>query len=167
MRFMTAEGNVTRTLLSLPPLHFGNGNPSATYNIQISRNGWGPGEASMRRITAQSPYYKGRYLVRAVEDHQTSILNLRVKGEDQENLYAAINELVAAFTQQSYDLTLNINGNIWVYENCEPADYVLGDGGQIDDLMARSNTQNLSFSIPHFPVDSGGWDGSGTYPVIE
>ena len=170
MRLMTSEGYVTRTLLALPDLYFGYQHPSAPYNVHIVRNGWQLGEATHRRITAQSPYFAGRFLVRTQKDQITSILKLRVDETSQQRLWEAINTLVTAFIQPNYDLTINLNGQYFQY-SCEAADYQLGESGP-EDLMMRSNVQNLSFSIPHRPAVIGnfgaaGYQGDGTHPVIE
>lgn len=164
---MTAEGSITRTELSLSPLTFGTSNiGSEGAGIYIAREGWGPGDQSQRRQTAQSLYTRGRVLVHAVQDVQTSILKLRVKGSSQADLYTRMNELTAAFSQFSYTLSININHKTWTYL-CEMADYSFGNGGNVDDLMARSSTQYLTLTIPHSPVDTGSYGSAGTHPVVE
>lgn len=170
MRLMTSEGYVTRTTLALPDLYFGFQHPDAPYNVHIVRDGWQLGEATYRRITAQSPYFAGRFLVRATKDQITSTLKLRVDETSQARLWEAIDTLVSAFTQPTYDLTININGQYFQY-TCEAADYQLGESGP-QDLMLRSNTQHLTFSIPHRPAAAGnfgsaGYQGNGTHAVIE
>lgn len=167
MTIMTAEGSITRAELSLATLNFGTSTGApGTPGAYLTRNGWNLGEKTYRRITAESPYVGGRVLVHAVPDVQTATLRLRVKGSDQQDLYNRINELSAAFSQFSYTLTINVNHKTWIYL-CEAADMTLGEGGSVDDLMARSNTQYMNFTIPHSPLDTGSYGSAGTYPVIE
>lgn len=166
MRTMTAEGSVTRTELALSNLEFGTLTQDGASGFYIVRNGFGPGSVSKRRITAESIFYPGRTLVHATPDVQTSILKIRVKGETQQDLYNRVAEVTAAFDQFSYSLTVNINGTYWEYE-CETADWTLGQDGAVDDIMLRSNTQFVTFTIPHAPGGAAGFTDSTTYPIIE
>lgn len=144
-----AEGTITRTWLSLSNLVVA---PSAGYYIQ--RDGFGPGEMSFRRNQVESPYVAGKYQTHAVKDQQTTTLKIRVTGTSQSVLYTRMTDLAKAMEQFSFTLRLYINGVLFQYE-CDAADYSVGDGGNVQDLWLRSDTQLMAFQIQHKPIVSG------------
>ena len=146
---LTTEGSITRTELSLSPLAI---TPAGGYYIQ--RSGFGPGETLWRRAEAESPYVRGKYQTHAVKDQETSTLKIRVEDVSEAGVYSRMDTLAKAFEQFSYTLTITIGGQAFVYE-CDCADYSIGDAGNVDDLWIRSNTQIMTFQIPHKPIDAG------------
>lgn len=136
---------ISRSELNLGPLEI-----STSNGYYVARDGFGPGEQVLRRITAESPYVSGRILTHAVKAQETTVINLRVKGNTSNEMWSKIEILQAAVAQFSYTITFNLDG----YEKtwrCEPADVTIGEGGQFNDLWIRSNTQKMSLSIPHLP----------------
>ena len=149
MATFTAEGNITRTWLSLSDLTIA---ASAGYYIQ--RDGFGPGETSFRRSEAESIYVNGKYMTHAVKDQQTSTLKIRVVGATQTELYSRMDTLAKAMEQFSFTLDITIGDKTFSYE-CDAADYAIGDGGQVQDIWARSSTQMMTFDVPHKPTANG------------
>lgn len=149
MADMQTDGVITRTELALADLAF-----SPVNGYYIARDSWGPGEVTHRKTFVESPYVIGQTMVHSVKDLQTSTLRVRVKGDTQSELYTRLEALCKAFEQFSYTLTIIINGTSYTYA-CYTADYSIGDGGNLQDLWLRSNTQMVSFDIPHTPKQSG------------
>lgn len=149
MAEMQTDGIITRTELALANLAF-----SPVNGYYIARDGWGPGEVTHRTTYVSSPYVIGQTQVHAVKDLQTSVLRVRVKGDTQTELYTRLEALCEAFEQFSYTLTIIINGVTYTYA-CNTANYSVGDGGNLEDLWLRSNTQMVTFEVPHTPKQSG------------
>lgn len=143
------QGFITRDELSLADLSLTNAD-----GFFIQRDGFGPGDTSFRRVYAQSPFVQGQYQVHATKDMMNSNLTIRVEGDDNTDLWAKIDALTTAFEQFRYTLVLNINGHTFSYL-CDTADYSVGEGGNVQDLWLRSDTQLVTFSIPHFPPVAG------------
>lgn len=123
---------------------------SCDTGYNIARNGVGPGPASWRRITVQSPFVSGRTLVHAVRDVGNIDLRLRAVATSAVELHQKINDLLQAVSQFSYTITVEIDGVVYSWE-AEPADWSVGEGGSWQDLHLRSNTQDISLSIPVNP----------------
>jgi hypothetical protein len=149
MTTFQAEGLISRTFLSLSNLVVA---PSAGYYIQ--RDGFGPGETSFRKSEASSIYLAGTYLTHAVKDQQVSTLKIRVVGSSQGQLYTRMEDLAKAMEQFNFTLKLYINGVLYQYD-CDASDYSIGDSGNVQDLWLRSDTQIMTFQIPHKPLSSG------------
>lgn len=143
------DGTISRSELSLSPLAF---TPVNGYYIQ--RNGFGPGEVSSRKTYVQSPYVIGQQLVHSVKDLMTSSLAVRVQGNSHSDMMTKLETLCKAFEQFNYTLTIVINGVSYVY-SCDTADYSIGDNGQLDDMWLRSDTQIVTFDVPHKPKQAG------------
>lgn len=143
------DGTISRTELALSPLAF---TPANGYFIQ--RNGFGPGEVSNRKTYVQSPYVIGQQLVHVVKDLATSSLTVRVQGSSHSDMIDKLEVLCEAFEQFNYTLTIVIDGISYVYD-CDTADYAIGDGGQLDDMWLRSDTQLVTFDVPHKPKQVG------------
>lgn len=149
MSTFQAEGTITRTYLSLSDLVI---SPSAGYYIQ--RDGFGPGEVSFRRSETSSIYVAGTYMTHAVKDQQSASLKIRVQGSNQSDLYTKMETLATAMEQFQFTLRLYINGVLYSYQ-CDTADYSIGDGGNVQDLWLRSDTQIMNFQIKHKPIMNG------------
>lgn len=149
MSTFQTEGTITRTFLSLADLVVA---PSAGYYIQ--RDSFGPGDTSFRRTETSSLYLAGTYLTHAVKDQQKSEMKVRVQGSNQSDLYSKMNALAKAMEQFSFTMKIYINGILYQFQ-CDASDYTVGDGGNVQDLWLRSNTQIMSFQIPHKPISSG------------
>lgn len=143
------QGYITRTELALPNLSLTN---AEGYYVQ--RNGFGPGDVSFRRVYAQSPFVQGQFQVHAVKDLQHTTMKIRVEGVDNDDMWDKIQALTTAVEQFRFTLVFNINGQVFSY-TCDTADYAIGDGGEVDDLWLRSDTQLVTLDIPHFPAVAG------------
>jgi hypothetical protein len=90
----------------------------------------------------------------AVKDQQVSTLKIRVVGSSQGQLYTRMEDLAKAMEQFNFTLKLYINGVLYQYD-CDASDYSIGDSGNVQDLWLRSDTQIMTFQIPHKPLSSG------------
>jgi hypothetical protein len=98
-------------------------------------------------MVAPSPWVHGERLIHAVKDAASMNVDIRVTGTSYANLLTRMDVLTRAFSQFSYDLTLDIEGETILWENCQPADWAWGNGGAIDDRMIRSLKQEIRFVV--------------------
>ena len=113
----------------------------------LIKEGIGPGQQSWRRLAVTSPWAHGERLVHAVKDAPSMNVDIRVTGTSHGNLWNRLDVLTRAFSQFSYDLTFDIEGAVFTWEKCQPADWAVGNGGQIDDRMIRSLKQEVRFVV--------------------
>lgn len=112
------------------------------------------GALGYRRFFAQSPWVQGRTLIAAVPETQIGVITFRVLGTLAQQK-TRMNTLIAAFTQDTYTVTITIDGQSHVWSDCEPADYVVGSSGQgfLSGPHMMAGQQNITFQVPHTP----GW----------
>lgn len=111
------------------------------------------GAQSWRRITVDSNYVPGRSLVHAVMDVQIGAMSVRVFGTDLDDLETNIDALIAQFTGWNYEVSIDFDGFLTVWTQCEPADISVGSAG--DNLSGphlMSYQQSVSLQIPHYPL---------------
>lgn len=135
---------ITRDELSLADLELN----EAPY--KIARSGLDQGEASMRRITTDSPFVDGRTLISAVVDSRTAQLNIRVRRANNADVKTSLKELKAAFGQFTYTIAIAIDSNVITTMQCEVADYSIGESGKYDDHGFRAYQQMFTATIPYF-----------------
>jgi hypothetical protein len=119
----------------------------------FDRNGIEFGENSLRRTTVETPYVNGRTLVNAVPDQQVSVLKLYCHGANDEEIFSKIDGLRTALFQFQYLIAVEVGGSTWIW-NCEPADFTIGNGGAIEDLLLRQGLQRVTATIPRKPDGS-------------
>lgn len=148
---MSLSVQVSRTLLSLGALELNH----ASRSRRIMPGGVGPGEAKFRRDTVSSPVVPGRILLTAVPDVQTLMVKVRHAGSSHAELAARVAESIAAFTQDYYSLTVTLGGeqNAWL---CEPADYSVGEAGQLTEVEYRALVQDVTFEVTRSPIPLAG-----------
>ena len=145
---------VTRTELSLPDLEL---NTSGGTTYRVITDSMGPGSASWRRTTADSPWVPGEALIAAVRETTTMPLGVRVTQSSPSALRSSMVTLVNAFSQFEYEITIDLDGETWGdYEYCQPADFTIGDGGVIQNYQMISYRQEIYFEIPRNPITSSG-----------
>lgn len=153
MAEITVVGSITRSELSLATLTIEN-RADASCPYSFSREGFGPGTVSWRRVTTQSPFVHGRFLLERVMDETQMNLSMRVRASSVDWVDYYLAQLIDAFSQFAYVLTFTIDG---VYHQwlCETADFTVGNGGQFQDLNLRSYQQEVKFVVPRYPVPFG------------
>lgn len=108
------------------------------------------GGVTWRRTTVSGKYQPGRALLQAVRDTATDVLVLRVYGTTGTQLANRVTEVVTAFAQFSYTVTLVIDGVTRIID-CEPADIqVVGDDTRRKGLRFAL-MRELQISIPRDP----------------
>ena len=142
MADLDIELTVTRDELALADLTVSRAN-----GYSIVKEGIGPGRSTWRRITTTSPWVHGNQLVHAVREAPSMQVAVRVTGTSHSNLWTRINTLTDAFSQFDYDLTFTIEGVTFTWDRCQPADFSVGNDGQIDDRMIRSLKQEVRFLV--------------------
>lgn len=147
MSTLDITGYVTRTELGSGNLDLN----TDTYKIIT----WGPGEVQWERQTVGTPFFSGRYLVNARKVQMESLLGIRVTGLSKAHAQTELGALLAAFEQFEYELSITIEGVEHRYA-CEPADYSIGEGGQIQKFHLMSYKQEVTFTIPRMPKPVAG-----------
>jgi hypothetical protein len=131
---------------------------SADYDIDFV----GPGALAWQRVTVESKWVHGRFLVSARKDVEIMPLGVEVSGATAAGLDASTRALLDAFEQWSYDLTVVADGvsHTW---RCEPAEYAPAGGrsggrGTYEPfgLQAPVFVQSYVFQIPRNPVPIAG-----------
>lgn len=142
---MTTSITFDRTALTLSPLVVGAYSSTATYFLAadgISRPGF-----TMRRTYAPDGDIAGKQLLSAVADQGPIQLNIYVQADTTADLQTAIDDLEAASTQWSYDLTVTIDGVARTYQ----ADPEFPQWGQVDAGMVRAFMAHASITVPVNP----------------
>lgn len=139
---------ITRTELSLSDLEL---NTSSGDDYKVIKNELAGGALGWRRQTVTSPFVEGRALINAVKDVVISPIGIRVTGSTQADLKSKMQALVNAFTQQSYQITETIGGQVWGVYQCEPADIVIGSGSVYHTEQFIAFKQEFRAQIPRKP----------------
>lgn len=142
---MITAAQISRDELGLPLL-----NLNDHVNYYVSSQVFGA-QVSFRRQTVQSPWIEGQFTVGAVRDVVQDKFAVEVMGPDQVTLQNNLQTLIAAFTQDYYDLTLQMDTAVYTYA-CEQADYTL------DWTNTRFIAQQVlvTFAIRRSPVAING-----------
>lgn len=124
---------------------------------EVAENGYGAGKSSVRRQTVESDDVPGRVLLAWTRDVMLGSLSIVVKGTTAAVCKTRVDALTALFDQVDYTLTATLAstsaaGN-WVESwRCEPADWEIGDGGVIDNVLLHHFWQRVTFEWPHDPI---------------
>ena len=103
-------------------------------------------QTTYRRITTESPYIAGRFLINAIPDVIEESIVLYVYGQDQVDLNDNLDRVIKLFTQFSYILEFTLDSSRTQYQ-CEPADYSINKTREfIHNTMAQINLR-----IPRTP----------------
>lgn len=137
----------SRTSLSLPDLVIG-GDPNAS-NFHLPEDGADRPNMLMRRTYApDSAYVGGRQMLAAVRDAGSIPLVIYVHATTAALLETAKDELEAATSQWTYDLTLTVNGQARTWA----ADPELPTWGALDSGMVKAHLARASIVIPLNPA---------------
>jgi hypothetical protein len=117
----------------------------------------GPGSRRWVRDTAAAPSVHGEVQVSARMGMGIAPWVIRCKGSTQGQLETNKANLVAAFSQLSYSLTLTIDGATETWK-CWEADITEGDDGTHDKVRLLTNPRRCLFTlqIPRQPVPTVG-----------
>lgn len=109
------------------------------------------GTVSWRRQTVQSPWVEGQFTVNAVRDQVEDKVVIEVMGGDQVTLQQNVQALIAAFSQSSFNITLQLDNAVNTYA-CEASDYT------VDWTHTRWHNRQVqvSFSLRRSPVPVNG-----------
>lgn len=109
------------------------------------------GTVSWRRQTVQSPFVEGQFTVGAVRDQVEDKFAIEVKGAGQVELQDNLRTLIDAFSQSTFNLTLQLDAAPYTY-SCEASDYA------IDWTQTRWHNRQVlvTFSLRRSPVPVNG-----------
>lgn len=141
---LSVTATVTRADLGLSPLNI---NDHSNYSLSPSVFG---GSSTWERNRVSSPWVDGEITVSRRRATVTDTFVINVYGSNQADMLANIQELVQAFSQNSYHLTLTMNGTVYQYM-CEAADYTVEWGYKM-----HSNQTTVTFQVPRKPQPSNG-----------
>lgn len=106
------------------------------------------GDRVWRRHTVEGRYQHGRALIGAVLSSDTLNITVRFKGSSLTAAMNAYQAAVAAFSQHSYSVVVEVEGWTTTYW-CEPADV----SAPLEKFRAMADLHEATFSVP---VDPGG-----------
>lgn len=117
----------------------------------IAANGLQPGDISYRREQVTSPYVHGDFTThRALESPNAQII-VNTTADHHGELQQHVHELIRAFIQDEFVITLEMNNSIWKWRG-EAADYAVGFS------QPRQHALNVpvGFRFPRYPLPLDG-----------
>ena len=138
---------INRDALALLPLEIADGNP---YYVATQFLGTG---ISWDRQTVSSRWVDGDYTVSRRRGNVTEQVAVEVACASTAALLLATETLIAAFTQDSYTMTVTIDGQIWAYA-CEAADY---QSLQWTTPRLSAHQGQVLFGVPRRPLALAGF----------
>ncbi len=141
---MIMSVKVTRTLLGKGDLEL---NDHYRYIVaSIS-----PGDSKWRRKTTSSPYLDGAVTTQRARDNSEMQILVDILSQYQAEMGSLKADLVEAFEQDSYTLTVVIDGytTSWL---CETADY----RNDLQKERLHGGRQQIAFMVPRKPVATAG-----------
>lgn len=141
----TVTASVTRTSLSLAAL-----NLSDHTNYFVSGDIFG-GTVTWRRQTVKSPYVESEWTVNRVRGLVEDKFAVNVLGGDQVTMANNIAALIAAFSQDYFNLTVQLDSQPYTYA-CEASDYTMDwQIGRMHSLQTE-----VKFNLRRSPVPING-----------
>lgn len=140
--------SVSRPELGLPDLNL---NDHSKFYVSGADGAIFGSTVQWRRQTAQSPFVEGQFTVNAVRDVVEDKFAVEVLGTDQVSLQLNLQELVDAFSQSYFNVTMQLDNAVYTYA-CEPSDYT------IDWTRARWHNHQalITFALRRSPVPING-----------
>ena len=117
-----------------------------SFNYKVEASSFSDSANTFRRVTVESPWIGGRFLINAVPDTVEETLTVYVYGADQVDLQDKIDRLISSFMQFSYILEFVVDQNRLQY-SCECADYNLIKSRE----LTHNNMAQISLRIPRIP----------------
>ena len=137
-------------------------NDGVAHNLEDPANGYevasyGAGKSAVRRQTVESDDVPGRLLLAWTRDTMLGEVSIIVKGSTAAVCETRVRTLTGWFDQVDYTLaamlaSTSVAGNWTETWTCEPADWEIGDGGIIDNVLLHACWQRVTFSWPHSPI---------------
>lgn len=144
---ITLDLSITRTLLAAAPLAL---NDHTNFYLAPSS----PAAVSWQRQSVSSPWVDDDIVINRRRGKVTEEILLEVRGglvPTQTTLRTNLSDAIAAFSQDTYVLTLTFDGIAYAW-NCDAADYqVVWDGPRV---VAKS--VQLRLSVPRSPIPAQG-----------
>ena len=112
----------------------------------MSSEDFGDKSQSLRRITAQSPYYEGTYLVHAVRENVTETISVYVLGSSQNQVTENILLLEELVSQFSFRVRLTLDDHVETWK-CQQADYTIQRG----HVLMHNGRAMMRLSINRLP----------------
>lgn len=141
--------SVTRDALGLGPLQL---SPGARYFVSGAQ--FLGAQVQWNRVKASSPFVDGEVTIHRSRPNVTETVGVEIRADSAAELQAFTQELLGAFTQDSFHLNVSVDGAEFVYA-CEAADYQLVTW--TTPRLASLRGQVL-FSVPRKPLAlSGGY----------
>jgi hypothetical protein len=129
-------------------------NDGTNYLLDWESNGtslFEPGTVAWRRDMITAPYVHGAFEANAVKDIVQASVELNIFAASQAALKTAVTNLINAFSQSTYTLTLGVDGESYAW-TCLRADYhIRPDALRTFDDSARKWMRG-TFSFPRQPV---------------
>ena len=141
---LTVAATVTRTDLGLSTLNI---NDHVNYALGSQILG---GTVSWERNQVNSPWVDGDITVSRRRPNVQESVQINVYGDNQTEMLANIKEITEAFSQNSYQMTVTLNGQVYRYQ-CESADYSVEWG-----VKMHSSQCMVMFSVPRRPIALAG-----------
>lgn len=142
---LTFNASVTRSSLGLGDL-----NIHDYLNYVVTNKIFG-GSVTWQRNQVSSPFVDGDVTVTRRRPNVSEAFSIHVHGEDHEELATNISTLIAAFTQDSFNLGVTVGNQTYQYQ-CEAADYQM----EWDQSKMHSTMATINFQLPRRPVAVSG-----------
>lgn len=117
----------------------------------VSPEDFGEKAQVLRRITAQSPFFDGTYLVHSTKENVTEMITVYVLGATQNEVTENLLLLEEAISQASFNIVVTA-GNHQETWSCQAADYTISRG----HIMLHNSRAMMKMSIPRLPDVSYG-----------
>lgn len=137
---------VSRTLLGLPPLEIGY---NEDYYVAAEFLG---GQVTWQRTKITSPWVDGEVTTQRFRLNPTETIGVEIVAETQQQLDLGTEEVLAAFLQDNFVLTVTVDGGQYSYA-CEAADYT---AAQWTTPRLTAKQGQILFSLPRQPVQLSG-----------
>jgi hypothetical protein len=141
---------ITVASVSRPELGLADLNLNDHVNYYVAPGIFG-GTVSWRRQTVQSPWIEGQFTVGAVRDQVEDKFVVEVLGADQPSLQVNLQNLIKAFSQSSFNLTVQLDTAYYTYA-CEASDYTI----DWTNTRFMAKQVQVSFSLRRSPVPVNG-----------
>ena len=115
-------------------------------NFRVSAEGFGNKVTQQRRITADSPYFDGTYLVHSTKDNVTEEFAVYVYGSSQNHVTENLLLLEEIFDQAAYRIRLRFDDHQETW-SCQTADYSV----ERSHVFMHNVMAVMKFQVPRFP----------------
>ena len=138
---------VSRAPLGLAPLEIGGGDGRFYLAAQFLG-----GAVQWNRQKVSSPFVDGEVTTQRSRQNVSETIGVEIRADTHLHLQAYTRELLTAFTQDSFTLTINVEGAVYAYA-CEAADYQLVTWST-PRMVAKQG--QVMFTVPRMPVPLAG-----------